>query len=789
MLIYTETFSNACSKLTKQEKSRVTDAINKLFINPTANGLHQELIQAADSDTYSARVDDNYRIIYKRPSGNETVFLLYVDKHDDAYSWAKRHKCEINVNGGIQIFENAPANVTITANGVAKPVSSLAHITDEQMKHVHIPAEYWDTLRTKVFRKNQLIGFKDLLSEETYFFLEQVLNGMDVEEEIEIYDEFTAEIEIPTINPIFAQYSDEDLSKISVPIEYINTVKSIKTEEELLSLQNKLPKDAVQNLYALKNGEPLHSIIRSATLGSTAVVETDFDGAMKNFNTQSTAVVVTDTRMLEELMNMPMEKWRVFLHPEQRSMVEKVYNGPFRVLGGAGTGKTVITVHRAKHLANRAPSGKKVLVTTFSKTLAKDISDRLKMICSDEELEKIEITNTDAIAREILSSEGYKIIYPGYNAFTHSDKLADFWREAIVKSGKILPYEIEFYESEWQDVIQAYNISTIHDYLTVARTGRGKQLNAAARDELWAVFEQYRAIMKRNSYLDIDWGENLCAEICKKKTEFQKYSSILVDECQDLRAPGYRMIRALAGEQHQDDLYFAGDSRQQIYTGKASLSKCGININGRSTQLKMNYRTTSEIYESALSLQREYEYDDLDGERNDTDHSICIMHGEKPQVHEFYSFEEEMEAVISDISRKKRNGFPLEEICIVARHVKTIRKIVNTLNNKNMPCLLLDNKQPDDKSIPGIRVATMHRVKGMEFECMYLVQLNVDLIPKEKDVKAAEGDADLIRELMKREANLISVSMTRAKKTAWLSYSNKPTEIIYPLLEKRELIL
>lgn len=777
-VLFSKVFSDASARLNKDIRSKVIKAINNFTSNPRAYGLHQEKLQTKDIDIYSMRVDDNYRIIYKRPNMEDLIVLLYVDQHDKAYKWAETHTCAISAAGAIQIYEAPEA--AVRTDGTGTRISLLSKITDEQFRHVHIPQQYWEPLRTKVFFKRHLVGFKDILPEETYYFLEQVLNGFSIEVALEEYDDLMEEpeIAIPVAKAFFADYASEDLLILGVPDEYLTQVKSIKTMNELVSIQNKLPEDCVQYLYSLLNGEDIKSLITKAGRGNTPVDDDDFGTASGNPGSGTSVVPVMSAEELEELMNMPMEKWRVFLHPEQRFMINRTFNGPARILGGAGTGKTVIIVHRARYLASHCGPDEKVLVTTFSKTLAEDISKRLSKICTKEELDKITIMNVDAVARDILTKNTkLSIRYPGYNTYYKKDIIEDAWMQAMNNAG-IMTYEIDFLEKEWQDIIQAQNITDLNGYLNASRAGRGKQLGASARTEVWSILEKYREYMTAKKWVDIDWAENMCTDICKENPNLCIYKSILIDECQDLRAPGYRMLRALAGPQHQDDLYFAGDSRQKIYSGKASLSQCGINVVGRSTQLKMNYRTTCEIYDAAYAIQRDFQYDDLDGQNNNGDRSICIMHGEKPQLKYFNTFETQMEGVIENIRKRQRMGFTLEEMCIVARRYQTVVKALSALKNAGIPTLMLANSQPDDKSIPGVRCATMHRVKGMEFECMYIIELNKEIIPPADEIAKAEGDEQTVNEILKREANLISVSMTRAKKFAWLSYSGQPSKLL-----------
>lgn len=775
-LLFASSFTDACAPLSNKIKSKVINTSNKFNNAPSLVGLNLERVNnSADKDIFSIRVDENYRIICKRPD-SKLVFFLYVDTHDKAYKWAETHKCEIGGNGAISVFDSVPNKTQTDSKGQKKAVSPLSVINDEVFSHIKIPHEYRDTLRTKVFTKNQLVGFKKYISEESYYFLEQILSGMSIESELDVYDQLTSEVIIPSIlSPIFGEYTDEDLLRIGIPAEYLDIVKSIKSDDELQGIQKKLPEPAVQNLYALKAGESINVVIRRASAGSKHVEETDFKTAMENSNSKQTVVKVDTDSLITELITMPMEKWRVYLHPDQRNTIERQYNGPARVIGGAGTGKTVIIVHRAKHLASLLGPDARILVTTYNKTLADDIRKRLGMICSENELAKITVKNIDSLISETIRKFNKSLMYDstGRNGF---NPVQDAWERAIQAAKIEGKYDIPFLIDEWRYVIQAQFIRNKADYLNASRRGRGTRLSPRAREDVWQIFEQYNSAINRSGRMDIDAAENYCVSLLNQHPEL-RFNSVLVDECQDLKAPAIRAMRAFAGVEHPNDVFFAGDSRQRIYGATVPLSQCGVKVNNRSSVLRMNYRTTFEISEAAKKIQQNYSYDDLDGDLSDNDDTICILHGEKPTFHGFVSLSVEMEAVVKDIKKRIGQGFNINEMCVTVRRTKLISKVKHILESNGIPCLQLASYQNDDKSIPGVRIATMHRVKGMEFECMYVVAVSNDIMPPPEEVVASPDD-ESVQELLKKEANILYVAMTRAKKVTWVSYSGKPSELL-----------
>lgn len=783
-----KSYVDAAARLPKNISAALPKTLKKYLDEPNLKGLHREKLHHK-SGLCSLRVNDGYRIVFKNPEGSDSVILLYVGNHEDAYEWADRHTVEIGSNNALQLFESHPNVQAKEQNG--KPLPPLRKLSDAQLLHIQVPSEYWPVLREKIFVAKQLIAYKAMLSEESYYVLEQALQGFDIDEAISFYDQLTEPINpvpVPKV-PLFAKYDLVSLAALGVPEQYLDQVNSIKTEEELKEIQNKLPEEATQNLYALYNGESIEVLLKKTKRDSKSIdpvkdEATQYKEALNNPITKQTCVVIDDFESFQKMLDMPMEKWRLFLHPEQRHMVDVKYQGPARLLGGAGTGKTVVIVHRAKKLASECAQNEKVLVTTYSKTLAEDITIRLKMICNQTEMAKIIVTNIDSLVNDYV--ERYTNLHIKYNFFSFKKQcgwLDSIWDDAIERANNKTRFNRAFFEEEWKDVIQANNITSIDQYLESPRSGRGAQrLDQQTRRAVWDVFMQYHNIMQSKHWIDIDYAENVCTSIFNKEPKLCIYKHILIDECQDLRAPALRMLRALAGPEHENDLFFAGDSRQRIYDGSASFSQCGINVRGRSTQIKLNYRTTNEIYNLAYEIQKEYTYDDMDDNLAESDRSVCVYHGEAPVIKGFASSPDEFAAIAKDIQSRIKSGYSSTELCVVSRTTYWVNRVEKALTAANIPVLRLDTDQTDDKSIPGVRIATMHRVKGMEFDGMYLAAVNKDIIPVKSVLEKIE-DSELKKENIKKEANLVAVAMTRARRFVWTTYAKEPSTIIKKLIK------
>ncbi len=774
-VLHGQKFSDSAATLPKSIRSKIQPTIKQLLDNPELPGLHVEKI--GDDGLFSARVDDNYRVIFSILEDAKLLSLLFVGSHKEAYQFANKYKVEINpLTGGLQQVEKAPRRIT-NLEGSAKKLSRLAPLNDEQFVSMEVPEEYWGQLREKVFTPGQLTGFKGLLPQETYDTFEFILDGTPIDEALELWESMTSTITPAVVEekkPLFVDFTPEELISVGIPADNIDKVRRIKTDKELEIIGASLPILARQSLYALKAGETIEDIKKTSFASAKQNHDDNLDAAIKSPITLAEFAPINSDEALKAILEFPSEKWRVFLHPTQSEIINQDYNGPARIIGGAGTGKTVVIVHRARRLASECTGEEKILVTTYGNTLKHDIEERMRDICSEKESSHIVVLTVDKLTSDLSRKYlGKGITYASGNGI----KLVDIWQEAMKELGMTGAFASEFCVDEWRDVVQAQNISSIGDYLTAQRAGRGKQFDRTNREKFWKLAEKYKALCNQKNITDADWAQNRLVEIIQQAPECQ-YKTVFVDECQDLRTPALRMLRALAGSQRRNDMYLSGDSRQRIYGGRVSLSQCGIAINNRSRVLKLNYRTTDEIYSFAMQLQRDYQYDDMDGAAVSKDKSTCIFHGPAPFIRKFDTEDKEAQEMIRDIRSMISNAVLPSDICIMVRSNSLLSEMRKRLEMNGLQVLTVTNHQPDEKEKPGVRIMTMHRGKGMEFSYVYLPCLRDDVIPSKRDLEKAQDDDEMLNEIMLSEANLLSVAITRAKHQVWLSYSGTPSAMI-----------
>ena len=571
---------------------------------------------------------------------------------------------------------------------------------------------------------------------------------------------------------LFQNISDDVFARIGLPEEQLPMVKAIKTLEGLHSMKDAIPEDAFEGLEWLGNGFDVDEVL-STFYPETAhnkVHDNDFAVALQTDASKKCFVIVEGEEELQAIMQEPLEKWRIFLHPTQRKVVGKNFNGPARVLGGAGTGKTVVAMHRAKMISSNLESRGKILFTTYTKNLAKDIMDNLRKICSAEEMKRIDVINLDAWVSNFLRRQGYeyRIVY--------DDEVDKAWKDAIDLAGGELSFVENFYKDEWIKVVQAQEVYDKVSYCKTSRIGRGVRLNRKVRMKIWDVFEEYQNIMNEKLQRDVGTAMYECRKILENKKLTGQYASIIVDEGQDLSPSAYRLLRALAGEEHKNDIFIVGDSHQRIYRNKAVLSKCGINVRGRSSYLRINYRTTEEIRKFAFGLLNGVSFDDLDEDYDNGKECQSLTHGNKPDIKEFATPEEEMEYLVNRIHELETTGVEQKNICIVARTHKLLDNYIAGLQRAGIKSFEIKANKTDDRSFDGVRIATMHRVKGLEFDHVFAVAVNKKVLPF--GTKSDFEDDISLEEFRTREKCLLYVALTRARKSAYITCYGGLSELI-----------
>lgn len=737
-------FLESYAALPRKVQKKTSEFINKFKNNPRQPGINYEKLATPDGNLYSVRMDDTYRAIVLREEGTGVYLLLWVDHHDEAYAWARRRRCAVNSRtGSLQVYSTMETTVEAQT-----PASEGAALSGAQ-ETLPVPGAQ--------------MALTDAREPE-------VQAGPSAHEE-------------PASAPLsFSALTSDQLMDLGVPEELVGFVRGLKTEADFHAACHDLPRDASENLEYIAHDLPYEEVLELYR-STLAPAQTGGDApttpavtiaeALDNDVSKGSFHVVEGEEELMRILDAPLEKWRVFLHPSQRKLVEKTFSGPARVLGGAGTGKTVVAMHRARRLASELSNPReRVLFTTFTKNLAADIQQNLREICTTDEMKRIEVNNLDAWVAKFLKDQGY-----GYAIQYSGPRLQGYWQDAIARSGVDTDREAGFYADEWQQVICDQDAFAWEEYAHARRTGRGVRLNRKERADVWKVVEEYRAILRENNVRDVESAYCDARVVLQRMADAPLYRHVIVDEGQDLSRAAYRVIRALAGEEKPDDIFIVGDAHQRIYGRKFALSGCGINIRGRGNKLRVNYRTTEETKCSAEKLLAGFEYDDFDGGVDADGASTSLTHGVAPTFTVYGGLDAEVDGIARRLSELVSAGASEKDICLVARSNDRVDTYRERLMEKGFATVKLEAREADDRAVSGLRCASMHRVKGLEFEYVFIAGVDEGLVPPRAAMVQAEreGTAD---EVIQAERNLLYVAMTRAKRAVFVSSSGNPSSLV-----------
>jgi superfamily I DNA/RNA helicase len=495
-----------------------------------------------------------------------------------------------------------------------------------------------------------------------------------------------------------------------------------------------------------------------AVPAEASVDTADFEAALERTGSKRHFVLIDEDTALEAMLDAPLEKWRIFLHPSQRELVQRNWNGPVRVLGGAGTGKSVVAMHRAAYLTERlfTEPDDRILFTTFTSNLALDTAAKLDQLCSPEARSRIEVTHIDRWVVGLLQRAGYDYRIAWWGS---SRQLDELWQTAL-GLGATQPFSPAFLRDEWELVVQPQGCESWEDYKRANRSGRGVRMSREQRRGIWPVFEEYRLQLDKHRLREPEDAVRDATALLERGTLRVGLRSIVVDEAQDMSTNAFALLRAAIPGEQPNDLFIVGDGHQRIYRKRVVLSRAGVNIRGRGRRLRINYRTTDEIRRYAVALLEGIPFDDLDAGDDSVRGYRSLMHGETPELLVADTFEGEVEAIAQWLA-----GADLSRACLVARTNDLVDRYAEALEDRGVPTVRLRSHAADDSRREGLRVATMHRVKGLEYDRMIVAGMSRELMPLRSAVHRTE-DSAVRREVELMERALLYVALTRARRAA-----------------------
>ncbi|MEV4321273.1 UvrD-helicase domain-containing protein [Microbispora rosea] len=588
---------------------------------------------------------------------------------------------------------------------------------------------------------------------------------------VEIRDDEIIETAVATltragtaVRPLFQHVSDADLRRLGIDDQILGFARIVSDLAVLESLAETLPRGQYDVLLGLACGMSVEEVWDEVVGQTTSEPFDPEDMPAAVHRTSDRIALVEGPEELMDLFEKPFARWRVYLHPLQREAAFRSYSGSAQVVGGPGTGKTVVALHRARYLASK---GGRVLLTTFTSTLAHSLHESLRLLESDDEvLARIDVLTVDQAARRVLEKRS------GRFALLSKDEEREMWRRIIRRRAS--DFGAKFLAEEWRHVVLAQEITTADAYLAARRSGRGRRLGSVQRAQVWRAISEFQdELIDGNCHT----YETICTAAAKLllAEEVKPYDHIIVDEAQDLHPVRWRVLRTLVAE-GPDDLFIAGDTHQRIYEGSTSLSTLGVQVAGRSTRLTVNYRTTAEILTWSCAMLAGERIEGLCGEEASLTGCRSEVHGAMPELFGAPTKNAELAWLVTVVQGWLDAGVLPGEIGVAARSGPLAQEAATALAGAGVPVKHLTRDQSADED--RIQTMTMHRMKGLEFRCVAVIGAGANMLPMPGSVTSIEEDAATHRGDLQRERCLLFVACTRARERLVVSWHGEPSPFL-----------
>jgi superfamily I DNA/RNA helicase len=548
-----------------------------------------------------------------------------------------------------------------------------------------------------------------------------------------------------------------------VPLEWMDDVRAA-TEETLFAVAEHLPQEAAELLLNLATGAPLPPLPIDLQPHVDAFEHPD---AQRRFR------VIQNREELERALDAPWEKWTVFLHPAQQQLVTREFNGPARVGGSAGTGKTIVALHRAVHLA-RTHDDARVLLTTFSDALANALRLRLRLLIGNEPrmAERLEVQSMSAIARRLYEAHfGKANIAP-------ERELRQMLAAAAAAAGSH-KFTANFLWTEWSTVVDAWQLDSWEAYRDVKRLGRKTRLAEKQRLVLWSIFDALRTKLSERKLLT---ESAIFHRLAQKAVQLPRpiFDFVIVDEAQDVSVAQLRFLAALGGSR-PNALFFTGDLGQRIFQQPFSWKELGVDVRGRSSRLRINYRTSHQIRSHADRLLGA-EVSDVDGVTEERKGTVSVFNGIAPTIAIEENDASEREHVAKWIRDLVAEGFRPHEVALFVRSNAQLARAEAAADAAGVSYVVL-NERVETKH-GHLSIATMHVAKGLEFRAVAVMACDDEVIPLQERIEAVSDESDL-EDVYATERHLLYVACTRARDQLLVSGVTPGSEFLADLAEAR----
>ena len=541
--------------------------------------------------------------------------------------------------------------------------------------------------------------------------------------------------------PLFHSLSKDDLLGVGVPEDWIADLRHA-SEDTFFDLADHIPAEAAEALLDYV----ATGVLRKPDEALPGTSPFDHPDAERRFR------VMEDVEALQRALEYPLDQWAIFLHPSQRQVVDLEFGGPTRVCGSAGTGKTVVALHRTAALLKKYPQAK-VLLTTFSSPLANALEHKLRMLTGKgtPAASNVTILPFEGVARDLFTL-----------AFGHTPRAASGQQvkralDTAVKELGLTEFTSRFLVSEWTHVIDAWQIDSLDAYARVPRLGRRNRMGAKQRERLWPVFVRARELLAARG---LDSWSGIFAKVTAHYAgrAHKPFSHIIVDEAQDLGGPELRMLAAIA-DQKPDALFFAGDLGQRIFKEPFSWKALGVDIRGRSHTLKVNYRTSHQIRRTVDKLLPPL-VRDVDGNEEDRRGTVSVFNGPDPEIRIFDDEKREIDGLALWLYEAIEEDVEPDEIGVFVRTANELPRARAVVKNAAQTPLELSDRV--DEREGRISIGIMHLAKGLEFKTVVVMACDDDVLPLQDRIETVADEAEL-DEVYETERHLFYVACTRAR--------------------------
>ena len=684
---FSQEFWKSIQRLPNMVRGKVTGLVAEMQEDPWKAKWHPEKVKSAKDDRiWSARVDDNYRLIWAHIQVRgkpDQILFLYVDKHDPAYKKARRLRFQMN-EGLVQVVEVVESS---QGEPEAQPERKVR----------------------------------------------------------------------PEVGKLFLPFRDEELLNYGVPEDLLPLVRRLDTEDELFALERRLPLEVFNNLVALAAGDPSLARVPNAQLHRS----------LERYHGGDNLHLFVNSEEFKRALEGEWEDWMLFLAPHQRRLVYADYAGPARVKGVAGSGKTVVAIHRALHLARTLGQEGKILFFTYGKRLPGVVDYLLKRLAGEDapELDALECQSIHKWCYRELTKAGEQINVADKGEISNAIQTGVLRAQLKYPDLKIWGRDESFFQEEIRYAIKGRALHSFEEYAALDRSGRGTALSPTERRAMWEVYLGYEEYLKTRGLWDFDDYVLRALQLVEEGKITTRYRAAVVDEIQDLNVATMKFIRALVPPS-PNDLFLVGDGLQKLYPGGYVLSQLGIDIVGRGTVLRRNYRNTQQILRAAYAMVQNLRYNDLDEQEAVVEEpEYSPREGPLPVIRGFDTSEMEVAWVAAEIDRlMRKEGYRQGDFAVLYRLKRPYEDLLQNLRHLQVRVLTED---PSTYFGPHVKITTFDGAKGLEFKVVFLVGVTDGRVPW--DDWTLEGTA--LEEHLARERSRLFVAMTRARDRLYITWA------------------